>query len=212
MSRQTHSFLFLAFLVLVVSWLVLPSSVQAGELTTLLEEVKAHALGGASDLAIDSCSPPCEGLICCDNHVCVHTVLACGFYPIQLDSFRIEGSTESQMAGFATDGILAAEFGQEARLWFGELDGDDWRRRGVAPGHYQLVLREGATIDRVVVDVVGPDGDPVARLGGHFWVFSDALDSAGERAQWDHDPDSLTFLKCHDQRCVELTVDLPRFE
>ena len=203
-------FLPLLVLFLLLPFLTLAGSAEGGELAAFFEEFETRAFEGATDFAIDSCDPPCQGLICCDNHVCVHSILACGFYPLNIDSFRIEGSPRSQMSGLATDGILAAEFGQEARLWFGEIDGEDWLRRGVTPGHYQLVLREGATIDRAIVDVVGPDGDPVARLGGHFWVFSDALDSA-EAPQWNHDEDSLTFRKCHDQRCVELTLSLPRF-
>ena len=172
-----------------------------------MDEVRTGILNQIDDFAIDSCNPPCEGLICCDNHVCVHTVLACGFYPIQIDSFRAHGSPRSQMAGFATQGVLAAEFGLEAELWFGELDGEAWYQRGVEPGLYELVLQEGARMDSTVVAVVDREGEHLARLGGHFWVFSTATEAATE-PDWTLSADRLEFQACNRGRCVQLSLDM----
>ncbi len=196
-----------ALLLFVTGLLALAPSAEAGQLTFFFEQAQANVFDQIDDFAIDSCDPPCEGLICCDNHVCVHTVLACGFYPIQIDSFRAHGSPRAQMAGFATQGVLAAEIGREARLWFGYLDGQDWSRQGVAPGYYELVLQEGAVNERAEVLVVGKDGREVARLGGHFWVFSSATSSAESSLDWSLGDEGIGFMACHAGECVQLSLD-----
>ena len=173
----------------------------------LLEEVRNGILGEIDDFALESCNPPCTGLICCDNSVCVHSVFACGLYPIHIDSFRIHGSPRSQMAGFTTQGVLAAELGLEAQLWFGRLDGEAWYRRGVQPGLYELILLEGATMDHAVVAVVDGGGRQVARMASHFWVFSTATDVASD-PDWNLTIDTLRFEACNEGRCVQLDVPL----
>lgn len=196
----------LAFLLLFISgFLAGVSPAGAGELTVLFEEVRESIFDQIDDFAIDSCNPPCTGLICCDNGVCVHSVLACGFYPINIDSFRVHGSPRAQMAGFTTQGVLAAEIGREARLWFGMLDGEAWDDFGLVPGFYELVLQEGATMFDVDVAVLDREGRRVARMNGHFWVFSTALDSASE-PDWNLSAESLDFVACNEGSCVQLSL------
>lgn len=185
--------------------LAVPSRGQA--LSTLIEQAARPILDQIDDFAIDSCDPPCEGLICCDNHVCVHSVLACGFFPILIDSFRVEASTGAQMAGFATQGVLAAEHGREARVWFGQLDGARWRELGIRPGTYELVLEAGATTDGARVHIKDSDGETVARLGGHYWKFYGALDNY-EPAEWDLGANRISVRSCHDRQCVQLDIEL----
>ncbi len=197
----------LTLLILIAGLFALAAPANADQLSTTLNDVERGIYNQIDDFAIDSCDPPCEGLICCDNGVCVHTVLACGFYPIQIDSFRTHGSPRAQMAGYATQGVLAAEIGREARLWFGLLDGDDWRQLGVPAGHYELVLQEGGTMDHAEIAVVNREGRQVARLGGHFWVFSSALDVSSS-LDWNLSARGLEFAACHDGNCVQLEIPL----
>ena len=202
-----HRYTLALVLLLTAGLLTFAPPVAGEELTVLLEEVRTSILERIDDFAVGSCDPPCPGLICCDNSVCVHSVFACGLYPIHIDSFRIHGSPHAQMAGFTTQGVLAAEFGQEARLWFGKLDGEVWYRRGVRPGLYELVLLEGATLDHAVVAVVDSDGQQVARIKDRFWVFSTALDTASE-PDWNLTADALRFEACDEGRCVQLNLPL----
>lgn len=208
MLRQSSP---LAFLLLLITGTLTFSAPAGGEeLTSLVEEVRNGILDQIDDFAVESCDPPCPGLICCDNNVCVHTVLACGMYPLQIDSFRIHGSPQAQMAGFATQGVLAAEIGRQARLFFGQLDGEAWRERGIEPGLYELVLLEGATMDHALVALVDGEGRPAARMSGHFWVFSSATSSIEAQApDWNLSVDRLEFEACNEGSCVQLSLPLP---